>query len=488
MIATGRLNRTLDPEILPVIFGPNADAAIESELEFYLQVDRAHLVMLRENSLIESIACADLLRMIDALDACGYKPLRNRPAPRGLYLLYEGYLIEQLGFETGGILHLGRSRNDLSATAQRLRLRGLLIESATALKDLIQISIVAGERHHLTAIPAYTHYQTAFPSTLGHYLRSLSNAWLRDLEALAAILPGLQICPLGAGAGGGTSVPINSSHSARLLGFRTHNRNSIDAVASRDLFLRFISVLAITGVTLSRVAQDLLLFSSNEFGLLQLPDELLGSSSMLPQKRNPFLLEHVKGRSAASAAALQHALLAMHATPFSNSVAVGTEALGPIWDSASSFQEATLIIRKFLASLEVVEENVRASSEQGYVHATLVAERLVSEHSIPFREAHNLVGRAVTRSEIEKISLERIVAAELNRPDILRYEATFAALEYGSGPGSGSAQSLSSELHSDLKRVWAVFTTEFEVWALADHDLRRSIETILQQATRGTSK
>ena len=164
-------------------------------------------------------------------------------------------------------------------------------------------------------MPGYTHYQAAVPTTYGHHLGGVAGAIDRDLEALAAASAGLDTSPLGAGVGHGTTQPIAPVRTAALLGFERPAPHSLDAVASRDVVLRLLAAAAVLGVTASRLAADLLLWTTAEFAFLELPDELVGSSSAMPQKRNPFLLEHVKGRSARAAGAFVAAATAMHASP-----------------------------------------------------------------------------------------------------------------------------------------------------------------------------
>src|SRR6185369_13149244 len=159
-------------------------------------------------------------------------------------------------------------------------------------------------------MPVYTHYQAAVPITYGHYLTGVGFALSRDIAGLMSVIADLNACPLGAGAVSGTSLPIDPARTAGLLGFDQPVPHSIDAVASRDVILRLLSAAAILGVSLSRVASDLLLWTSVEFGFLTVPDTLAGSSSMMPQKRNVYMLEHVEGRSAAALGAFVHAAAA----------------------------------------------------------------------------------------------------------------------------------------------------------------------------------
>ena len=245
--------------------------------------------MLAEQDLVDRAAAAALLAEIELLRAGGFAPLQGAEARRGHYLLYEDWLAGRLGERTAGILRTGRSRNDLNATVLLLRLRPPVERLVTATLRLQAVLLAGSRRHAGTVMPAYTHYQPAVPTTYGHHLGGVARALDRDLAALGAAAAGLDACPLGAGVGHGTALPIVPARTAALLGFERPAPHALDAVASRDVILRLLSAAAILGVTVSRLGADLLLWTTAEFAFLELPDELVGSSSAMPQKRNPFL-------------------------------------------------------------------------------------------------------------------------------------------------------------------------------------------------------
>ncbi|HEX8393199.1 MAG TPA: argininosuccinate lyase, partial [Longimicrobium sp.] len=396
---TGRIRRPLDARARQVVFGDGVEAAIDRELPFYLQVDRAHLVMLVEEGLLRAAAGRRQLEVMDELEATGFAALRGRRAPRGLYLLYEDYLIERLGEREGGAVHLARSRNDINATVLRLRLRGVHQRLVRESLRLAAALLRGARRHAATVMPIYTHHQAALPATYGHYLAGVAAALLRDVRGVQAAGAEMERCPLGAGAAGGTTVRIDPERTARLLGFSRGVVHSLDAVASRDLVLRLLSASAVLGVTLSRLATDLQLWSTSEFGFLDFPDELVGSSSMMPQKRNAFLLEHVQGRAGAPLGAFTAAATAMHATPFSNSVAVGTEGVRPVWDALEQVAEACLLARLCAAGARPRPAAMRDRAVKGFTPATELANRLVLGAGISFRQAHHRVGALVTEAE-----------------------------------------------------------------------------------------
>jgi argininosuccinate lyase len=425
---TGRIRRPLTPTARRLVFG-RVSVSAPGDLELVTEVDRAHLVMLAEQGIVDRPVAGAVLAEIARLRSIGFAPLQGREARRGLYLLYEDWLASRLGLGTAGVLRTGRSRNDLNATVFLLRLRPAYQRLMTELLRLQAVLLSRARRHQRITMPAYTHYQAAVPITLGHYLAGVARAVDRDIEALAGTAPGLGRCPLGAGAGGGTSVPLDPTRVSELLGFEEPVAHSLDAVAAREPALRLLAGAAVLGVTLSRLATDLLLWTTAEFGFLSLPDELVGSSSLMPQKRNPFLLEHVKGRSAAPLGALVASATAMHATPFANSVAVGTEACAPVIDALEA-ADATALVRLVVAGAQPDPEAMLRRAMVGHTVATAIADHLVFEQGISFREAHHLVGAALSD---ETVGDTGRVVAQLRR---LGPAEVAAAARHGGGPGA----------------------------------------------------
>ena len=236
---TGRIRRPLTPTARRIVFGEPAPGP--SELALVTQVDRAHLVMLAEQGLVDRSAAAALLVEIELLRAQSFAPLEAAEARRGRYLLYEDWLAGRLGERIAGVLRTGRSRNDLNATVLLLRLRPPVERLLTETLRL-QAALLAGARRHAgTVMPGYTHYQPAVPTTYGHHLGGVARALDRDLEALTVAAGGLDTSPLGAGTGHGSALCIAPTRTAALLGFERPAPHALDAVASRDIVLRLLS-------------------------------------------------------------------------------------------------------------------------------------------------------------------------------------------------------------------------------------------------------
>jgi argininosuccinate lyase len=304
-------------------------------------------------------------------------------------------LIENLGLDKGGVIHTGRSRNDINATIFMLQTRKLFQHVYQLLWKLRQTILTQAERYRDIAMPIYSQFQAALPATYSFYLLAISEGLGRDQEAFKQLYSQLAKSPLGACAGSGTSFPICQETTAALLGFSHVSNNALDAVASRDLALRLLSTLSILGTTLSRIAQDYQLWTTQEFSFFHLPDELVGSSSMMPQKKNPFLLEKIKARAVSPIGVLVSSMAAMQKTLYCNSVEVGTDALNDFSKAFTSIADSTILLELIVAKAEPIQKNLQRSNDNGITMAVCVSEILVN-HGLSFREAHHKVGQTIT--------------------------------------------------------------------------------------------
>jgi argininosuccinate lyase len=246
-------------------------------------------------------------------------------------------------------------------------------------------------------MPAYTHFQAAMPISYGYYLLGVAVAVGREIDALAASSVGVTQCPLGASAVAGTDLPIDPARTARLLGFTAQARHAIDAVASRDVPLRLLACAASLAVVLSRLGTDLQLWSTAEFGFIDFPDRLVGGSSAMPQKRNAFLLEHVKAKAGHVTGAWAAAAGMMTAAPFTNSIEVGTEAMAAVWPGLAAAQDSVLLTQVLVSGARPVPDRMRQRAAEAFTAATWLANRLVRQ-GVAFRTAHHMVGDAVRQA------------------------------------------------------------------------------------------
>ncbi|MYV51413.1 argininosuccinate lyase [Streptomyces sp. SID3212] len=475
-VDTGRLKAALDAEAHRIVYdqylADSAGDGLGEELRCISEVDRAHLIMLTECGIVDAGRAAALLRAIEELRGQDFAPVRATPMPRGVYLAYEGRLIEQLGDSTGGILHTGRSRNDLNATTTRLKTRTPYLALLDAVDRLAGVLLAKASEYQDVIMPAYTHGQPAVPISYGHYLAGVAGAVLRAYEALLDAGRQLDVNPLGAGAIGGTSVPIDPRRTAELLGFTSAAPNSVDAVASRDFVLDLLSASAVLGVTLARAGRDLSTWTSEEFGLLRVADTLVGSSSMMPQKRNPFLLEHIQGRSTASLGAFVSAASAMTTGGYTNAVAVGTEAVRHLWPGLSGTTDAVTLLSLVVAGTEPERARMTDRAVAGFTSATYLAERLVLD-GMPFRAAHHLVGETVLGALDSGRSL--VDAAESGGVGNggLAPDRVAEACVHGGGPGSTAEGIRQADTHHAALR--AESTARRDRWSHAGTLLSQAV-------------
>lgn len=480
-VDTGRLRTGLNAEAHRIVYDqylPQAEDGtatdpLGEELALISEVDRAHLVMLVERGIVPAGRAAALLRAVDALRGEDFAPVRERPMPRGVYLAYESWLVDTLGEEVGGVLHTGRSRNDLNATTARLRARRHAAPLLDAVRQLCETLLERADAYRSVTMPAYTHGQPAVPITYGHYLTGVATAVLRALEDLLGAAREIDVNPLGAGAVGGTSVPVDPDRTAELLGFTAASRNSLDAVASRDFGLRLLAAAGVLGVVAARTARDLSTWTSEEVGLLRLADDLVGSSSMMPQKRNPFLLEHVQGRATASIGGFTAAAAAMATAPYTNAIAVTGDALRHVWPGLRGTTDAVTLLRLVVAGAEPDAGRMLRRAADGFTSATYLAERLVAT-GVPFRTAHHLVGRTVVAALETGVTLTEAAAAEPavvaaapagGDREWLDPAEVAAACAYGGGPGGDSTRAAVRELRDRLADQVAELTGRTRRWA-----------------------
>ncbi|TIN15748.1 MAG: argininosuccinate lyase, partial [Mesorhizobium sp.] len=444
-------------------------------------IDEAHLVMLADQSLVSRATAADLLKHILDLQDEGFQSLEGRDAPRGLYLAYEAELAARAGPEKAGWLHLARSRNDLNATISLLVLRetacSISQEIGTAQDALLQR---VEEASSLVA-PLYSQYQIALPGSPGHYLLSVFFALGRERQRLHCLLADIRNCPMGAGAGGGTSMPIDPLKTASLLGFELPAFNSLDAVASRDHHLHGLSIFASVSTLLSRVAQDLQVWTTREIALIDIPRNLAGGSSMLPQKKNPFLLEHIKGAASTVIGAYVSAVTATCKAPFSNSIEVSNYGCSPLRLSEEALKRAIILTSLIVQYLTFNVRSMREHLEDGSSMTAIAAERMASR-GIPFREAHTQIGEIAGRVSPDSGVAERRreLANQLAGVLPASLEECRDALQFGGGPGTPSTDdqlSLAKTLLLDMQLKCAEIP---ERWAQAEVHRKGRVKELIE--------
>ena len=358
-------------------------------LKHIVDINKAHIVMLVENKVISKKNGGKILQALDGLE----KKVKLRPEHEDAHVAIEEEVIKAAGEEIGGNLNLAKSRNDQVATAIRMKLRQEVIRTIESIINLQESLLKKAEGNIETLIPGYTHLQPAQPITFAHYLLAQFDASQRDLKRLQEAYSRIDLCPMGAGALATTSFPIKRERIAELLGFSGILENSLDAVSTRDFLLEVLAVLSVIAVNVMRIAEDLIVWSTTEFGMIELPDEFAFTSSIMPQKKNPDVLEVIRARITSiigeftSSAAILKAMPAGYNLDFQ-------EATPHLWRATETAQRCLKMLANVISNLKV-QPHVMSKPEFSFLSATELANTLVRDHGVPFRTAHKIVGATI---------------------------------------------------------------------------------------------
>jgi argininosuccinate lyase len=380
-----------------------------------LLASKAHARVLHRAGLLSD---DETTRVLLALDELGELVVRGefRPtvADEDVHTALERGLLERLG-ALGGKLRAGRSRNDQVATDLRLYLRDHVRRLVLAVADVETALIALAERHRDVVMPGMTHLQHAQPVLFAHHLLAHVQAFVRDVDRLRDWDRRASVSPLGSGALAGSSLPLDPAAVAAELGFDAPAANSIDAVADRDFAVEFLFVAALLGVHLSRLGEEIILWATPEFGWVQLDDAWSTGSSIMPQKKNPDIAELARGKSGRLIGNLTGLLATLKALPLAYDRDL-QEDKEPVFDTVDQLLMLLPAVAGLIASLGVDAERLRAAAPAGFALATDVAEWLVRA-GVPFRDAHEISGRAVAYCESRAITLEQLTDAQLAEID-----------------------------------------------------------------------
>ena len=433
-------------------------------LEHDLAATKAHARALVSAGLLDAAALGEVAAECDTL-LVEWRAGSLVPAStdEDVHSLVERELTERLG-ETGARIHAGRSRNDLVATDLRLWCRARSSDLVRQTAALIEVLVRRALEHTETVMPGYTHLQRAQPVSLGFHMLAHGWAFLRDAGRFEAARLAADESTLGAGALAGTTLPIEPDVAARELGFGSVFDNAMDAVAQRDFACDLLYASALCGVHLSRLAEEVVIWSSAEFGFVRLPNDWSTGSSMMPQKRNPDLAELVRGRSALGIGDLTALLTLLKGLPlaYDRDLQEDKEILFGAVERISGSLEG---MAGMMSDLEFAEENLMEAANAGGTWATDLAEALVGR-GVPFRVAHEATGRLVAALEERQIDLSGADSAALTEHHEL-FDATdlgFADPRAGMtarrGPGGTAPHAVATQAHALLERVKAMAPPE----------------------------
>lgn len=400
-----RLGGKLDDVVSTYVSSINDDAAI---VRYDILGSIAHVIMLNESRLVSRKEASAILC---ALLAIKPKSLLASKSAEDIHELVESKVISRTG-DAGRRMHTARSRNDQVSLDIRMKLRDDINEISNLSADLIDALLKVASKHTKTVMPLYTHLQHAQYGTLSHYLIAHADSLLRDIERLGSAYGRINHSPLGASAIGGTSLRIDRRRTAKLLGFEKIVENSIDATSGRDHVAEYVAAIAIMMTSLSRIAEDLVIWSTSEFSFIELGDAISSPSSVMPQKKNPDVLELTRGKASETIGNLVSVL----ATSKGLATGYGRDlqhAKIPAWNASQSAAGALAVMRAVILGIKVNKEQMAQAATSGFLDALEVVEILVADNGVPFRDAHSIVARLVRIAHNAKKRLDELDDGEL---------------------------------------------------------------------------
>ena len=372
-----------------------------------IRASKAHASMLAAQGIITKADAREILKGLEqVLAEIESGQMAYTRALEDVHMNVEARVKDLIGTPADR-LHTARSRNDQVATDFRLYVRETIDAFDTALAGLQFVLARKAEAHAATVMPGFTHLQPAQPVTFGHHMLAYVEMLGRDRGRFADSRRRLNECPLGAAALAGTSFPIDRHMTADALDFDKPSANSLDAVSDRDFVLETLAAAAITAMHLSRLAEEIVLWATHQFGFIRLSDKFTTGSSIMPQKRNPDAAELTRAKVGRVAGAFQSLLIVMKGLPLAYSKDM-QEDKEVAFDALDSLALAIAAMAGMVDDMEPVPDAMQAAADQGYATATDLADWLVRALKLPFREAHHVTGRIVAEAESQSLPLEKL--------------------------------------------------------------------------------
>ncbi|MEP3050566.1 MAG: argininosuccinate lyase [Erythrobacter sp.] len=388
---------------------------------------RAHVAMLAAQSIISADDAAAIDQgLVQIAEEYARDGVPEDWDLEDIHMTVEARLTELIG-PVAGRLHTARSRNDQVATDFRLWVRDTIDQMDAGLAEFQAALVTRAGEHSASVMPGFTHLQTAQPVTLGHHLMAYFEMISRDRSRLRDARVRLNQSPLGSAALAGTGFPIDREITADQLGFDGPTANSLDAVSDRDFALDFLFAASQTALHLSRLAEEFILWASQPFGFVTMPDTLSTGSSIMPQKKNPDAAELVRGHAGRVIGSATALMVTMKGLPLAYSKDMQDDK-PPVFEAANLMQLCIAAMTGLVAGSEFATGRMREAAELGYATATDLADWLVTEADIPFREAHHITGAAVKLAEERGVALNELALEDLRAIDERIDERVFSAL------------------------------------------------------------
>lgn len=388
-----------DPTYRDTVLAPLFEGVKTHYAAHMAAINRAHLVMLAETGILDPADAAKIARALEEIDAeTDIAALRYTGEHEDYFFLVEAQLRARLG-DLGGALHTARSRNDMDHTVFKMALRTRAAAMQAAVLDLADALIAKARAERDTPIVAYTHGQPAQPTTFGHYLGAVIETLLGDADRLAHAVRALDLCPMGAAAITTSGFAIDRARVAHLLGFEAVKLNSYGCIAGVDYVTGLYSAIKLVFVHLGRVVQDMAFWSAFEVGQLHVPDSLVQISSIMPQKRNPVPIEHMRHLASVTAGRCDTIVNTMHNTPFTDMNDSEGEVQQAGYAAFESGGRILALLTAFLPACSINADKVRRNSDAACITITELADTLVRDEGLTFRQAHKIAA-AIARAVI----------------------------------------------------------------------------------------
>ncbi len=414
-IQRGKMKKAPAKELVDYLIRPAIATDLERSYQTLLDINKAHVLMLAKQGIIEKDVAKQILQVTQDIAGMQAHPeFEIIPDVEDLYFNFERYLIKRTSLEIGGQQHTARSRNDMFATEIRYDTRRYFLTLCEHFNNLRRSFLKIARENTDAVMSGYTHLQPSEPITLAHYCSAILNAMARDYERMTHVWKTVNQCPLGGGSMGSTTFDIDRHYTAKLLGFDKPLENSLDCVAGRDFTLELAAAMSTAGLTFSRIAMDLTLWATPEYGYIELDDSVSGCSSIMPQKKNPIALEHVRAKSGHLEAFYVSLCTGMKNVPYMHCRDISTESVRYFWTAMTEFLQDADLLNASLREMKVHKEHMVESARRNFCTVTELANYLVRIDKISFREAHEIVADVVGYLNEKHLMADQITLDELN--------------------------------------------------------------------------
>lgn len=414
-IQRGKMKKAPAKELVDYLIRPAIATDLERSYQTLLDINKAHVLMLAKQGIIEKDVAKQILQVTQDIAGMQAHPeFEIIPDVEDLYFNFERYLIKRTSLEIGGQQHTARSRNDMFATEIRYDTRRYFLTLCEHFNNLRRSFLKIARENTDAVMSGYTHLQPSEPITLAHYCSAILNAMARDYKRMTHVWKTVNQCPLGGGSMGSTTFDIDRHYTAKLLGFDKPLENSLDCVAGRDFTLELAAAMSTAGLTFSRIAMDLTLWATPEYGYIELDDSVSGCSSIMPQKKNPIALEHVRAKSGHLEAFYVSLCTGMKNVPYMHCRDISTESVRYFWTAMTEFLQDADLLNASLREMKVHKEHMVESARRNFCTVTELANYLVRIDKISFREAHEIVADVVGYLNEKHLMADQITLEELN--------------------------------------------------------------------------